>query len=175
MEADKIKINTVIISILAIAAIEIIVRLVVHQNLIAPLIGLGLARLAEIILLLIIVKAQQQNIAIIGLALPKFYSGLKKGLIWAVSFGVAAGIVLLIIHLAGINLSGLFQMRLPFESKRLITFLLVGALIALVVLSGLVLKMTDSYFRRRPWIENAEAHQRWVDQQREERRKRHET
>ncbi|MEZ4386389.1 MAG: alanine:cation symporter family protein [Candidatus Krumholzibacteriia bacterium] len=32
-------------------------------------------------------------------------------------------------------------------------------LIALVLLSGKVREMTDSYFTRRPWIENAEAPQ----------------
>jgi AGCS family alanine or glycine:cation symporter len=33
-------------------------------------------------------------------------------------------------------------------------------LIALVLLSGQVKQMTDSYFERKPWIENAEAHKR---------------
>ncbi len=33
-------------------------------------------------------------------------------------------------------------------------------LIALVLLSGQVKEMTDSYFRRKPWLENAEAHRR---------------
>jgi alanine or glycine:cation symporter, AGCS family len=40
-------------------------------------------------------------------------------------------------------------------------------LIALVWLSGKVRTMTDSYFERRPWVENAVAHQRWIDKQRE--------
>jgi len=39
-------------------------------------------------------------------------------------------------------------------------------LIALVWLSGNVKRMTDSYFERRPWIENAVAHKRWVDEHR---------
>ncbi len=34
-------------------------------------------------------------------------------------------------------------------------------LLALVLLSGQVKQMTDSYFERKPWIENAEAHKRW--------------
>jgi len=47
-------------------------------------------------------------------------------------------------------------------------------LVALVVLSGMVVKMTRSYFDRRPWVENAEAHKRWIDLQREDRKHRHE-
>ncbi|HEX9728444.1 MAG TPA: sodium:alanine symporter family protein [Gemmatimonadales bacterium] len=35
-------------------------------------------------------------------------------------------------------------------------------LIALVLLSGQVKKLTDSYFERRPWLENAEVHRRIV-------------
>jgi len=42
-------------------------------------------------------------------------------------------------------------------------------LIALVLLSGLVVKMTKSYFTRRAWESNVEPHKRWVDHQREKR------
>ena len=80
MEADKVKIKTVIISILAIAAIEIIVRLVVHQTLIAPLMGLGLARLAEIIFLLILVNIREKGFSAIGLNFADIFKGLKKAL-----------------------------------------------------------------------------------------------
>jgi AGCS family alanine or glycine:cation symporter len=45
-------------------------------------------------------------------------------------------------------------------------------LIAIVVLSGQVKKWTGSYFERRPWEENAVAHQRWADMERERRGKR---
>jgi len=40
-------------------------------------------------------------------------------------------------------------------------------LLALVLLSGLVAKLTKSYFERKPWIENREAHQRWVQSRRQ--------
>ncbi|HEX9731448.1 MAG TPA: sodium:alanine symporter family protein [Thermoanaerobaculia bacterium] len=36
-------------------------------------------------------------------------------------------------------------------------------LIAVVMLSGVVAKLTSSYFERRPWEENAEAHRKWVE------------
>jgi membrane protease YdiL (CAAX protease family) len=50
-------------------------------------------------------------------------------LIWSVSFGVAAAIGLLIVHLAGFKISGLFRMQLPAESSRLVIFFVVGVLI----------------------------------------------
>jgi AGCS family alanine or glycine:cation symporter len=35
-------------------------------------------------------------------------------------------------------------------------------LIAVVMLSGLVVKLTNSYFERKPWLKNAEDHKQWV-------------
>jgi len=127
MEANKIKINTVIISILVIAAIEIIVRLVINQNLVAPLIGLGLARLSEIVFLLTLVKISEKGFSVIGLTSANVYKGFKKGFIWAVIFGVAAGVVLFIIYLLGINVPALFQMQLPAKSRNIFAFFLIGA------------------------------------------------
>jgi len=130
MEANKIKINTVIISIFVIAAIEIIIRLGINRNLVAPLIGLGLARLVEIILLLMLVKISERGFSVIGLSPTNVYTGFKKGLIWAVIFGVAAGLVLIIIYLLGINAPALFQMQLPAESRNMFAFFLIGAFFA---------------------------------------------
>ena len=42
-------------------------------------------------------------------------------------------------------------------------------LVALLLLSGKVRVWTRSYFERRPWVENAIAHQRWSDHERERR------
>jgi membrane protease YdiL (CAAX protease family) len=130
MEANKIKITTVIISILVITAIEIIVRLAIRQNLIAPLMGLGLARLVEIIFLLILVNIREKGFAAIGLNLADIIKGLKKGFIWAAMFGVAAGLILGIIYLAGINAPALFQMQLPDNKLNLMIFFILGGLFA---------------------------------------------
>ncbi len=130
MEANKIKINTVIISILVIAAIEIIVRPAINRNLVAPLIGLGLARLSEIIFLLMLVKIGEKGFSVIGLNSNNVYKGFKKGLIWADIFGVAAAVVLFIIYLLGINVSALFRMQLPAKSGNMFAFFLIGAFFA---------------------------------------------
>ena len=129
MAANEIKLSTLIISILGIVAIELAVRILLSYNLLAPLTGVGLARLAEIIFLLALIKFKENRLSTIGLSSPQIYRGLKRGLIWAISFGVAAGIVLLISYLTGVKVTTLFRMQLPSESNRLITFLLVGALI----------------------------------------------
>jgi len=129
MEAKEIKLSTAIISILVITAIEIVVRLLTRRQLIMPLTGLGLARFAEIIFLLIVVKKREKSLSAIGLVSTRIYAGLKKGLIWAVSFGFAAGLTLFIIYLLGINVPTLFQMQLPAGVQELATFFLMGAII----------------------------------------------
>lgn len=129
METSKIKLDTVISAIAAIFVVELTIRFFISRDILTHLTGLGLARAAEIILLLAIVKIRQQRLSSIGLASPNINSGLKKGLIWSVSFGAAAGIGMLIIHQAGFEIGGLFRMQLPADSIRLVIFFLVGVLI----------------------------------------------
>ena len=130
MEAINIKISTVIISLLLVAAVEIIVGAVIDANLVPPLIGLGLARLIEIVFLLIWIKFNEAYFSVIGLIPTDIGRGFKKGLIWAVYFGVAAGAILLILYFLGIKVMSLFQVQLPDDSRSLVAFFLTGALVA---------------------------------------------
>jgi len=129
METNEIKLSTLVISICGIAAVEFAARILISRNLLSPLNGVGLARIVEIIFLLILIKLHEKRFSIIGLASTTFYSGIKRGLIWSISFGAGAGIVLLILYLAGMKVSALFRMQLPSEGSRLITFMLAGVLI----------------------------------------------
>jgi membrane protease YdiL (CAAX protease family) len=148
MATDKIKLNTLIISILGIAAIELAARMLLSFNLLAPLAGVSLARVVEIGFLLALIKFRENRLSTIGLSSSQIYRGLKSGLIWAISFGVAAGVVLTISHLAGIEVTALFRMQLPSESSRLITFLLVGALIGPVAEEIFFRGILYGFFRR---------------------------
>lgn len=130
MDAGKIKINTLIISILIIAAVEIIVRPLINQNVVTPMFGLGLARLLEIILLLLLVKFNEKGFSTIGIASTRVHKGLKKGLIWAVIFGLAAGGILLILYLLRIHVAAFFRMPLPAHRRDLVAFFFIGAMIA---------------------------------------------
>ncbi len=133
MEAKEIKLGTAIISILVIVAIEIVIRLLTGRQLMGSMTALGLGRFVQIIFLLILVKTREKSLAAIGLVSTRIYAGLKKGLIWAVLFGSAAGITLFIIYLCGINVLSLFQMPLPAGIAELITFFFMGAIIGPVV------------------------------------------
>jgi membrane protease YdiL (CAAX protease family) len=148
MATNEIKLSTLIISILGIAALEIAARMLLTRNLLAPLTGVSLARLAEVAFLLILIKFREKRLSTIGLSSSRIYRGLKRGLIWSISFGVAAGVVLLISHLAGIRVKALFRMQLPSQSDRLITFLLVGALIGPVAEEIFFRGILYGFFRR---------------------------
>jgi membrane protease YdiL (CAAX protease family) len=148
MAANEIKLNTLIISILGIVAIEFVARMLLSHNLLAPLTGVGLARFAEIIFLLALIKFKENRLSIIGLSSPQIYRGLKRGVIWAISFGVAVGVVLFISYLGEIKVTTLFRMQLPSESNRLIAFLLVGVLIGPVAEEIFFRGILYGFFRR---------------------------
>ena len=148
METNKIKLSTVIFAIAVIVAVEIIAWFLISHDVLTHLTGLGLARAAEIVLLLAIVKVRQQRISAIGLAWTDFHTGFKKGLIWSVSFGAASAIGMLIIHLAGFQIDGLFRMQLPPESSRLVIFFIVGMLIGPIAEEILFRGILYGFFRR---------------------------
>jgi membrane protease YdiL (CAAX protease family) len=148
MEANKIKLSTLIYAIVVIAAVEIVARLLINQDLIAPLSALGFARLAEIFFLLILINIREKSLSPIGLVSTNAYQGIKKGLTWAVFFGAAAGLALLIIYLLGVNVLKLFQMQLPAGGYKLIGFFLVGAFIAPVAEEIFFRGILYGFFRR---------------------------
>jgi membrane protease YdiL (CAAX protease family) len=148
METNKIKLGTVFEAIAVIIVVEITIRFLINHNILTHLSGLGLARITEFFLLLVIVKVRQQHFSTIGLAWPNFYTGFKKGLIWSVSFGAAAGIGMLIIHLAGFKISGIFRMQLPAVSNRLVIFFLVGVLIGPIAEEIFFRGILYGFFRR---------------------------
>ena len=148
METVKIRLSTLIISIAGIVAVELAARLLISRNLLAPLTGVGLARLAEIIFLLILIYLREKRLSIIGLSSSQVYRGFKRGFIWAISFGVAAAVVLFIFNFAGIKVTTLFRMQLPSENSVLVPFLLVGALIGPIAEEIFFRGVLYGFFRR---------------------------
>ena len=148
METNEIKSGTLVISVLGIAAIELAARVLISRKILAPMSGVGLARVAEIFFLLALIKFREKRFSIIGLASTTVYKGFKRGLIWSISFGAGAAIVLFIIYLAGIKISALFGMRLPTESSRLIAFLLAGLLVGPIAEEIFFRGILYGFFRR---------------------------
>ena len=148
METNKIKLSTVILSVMGIAATEIVMWLLISREILAHLTALGFARLVEIIFLLILINIREERLSAIGLDSTGAYQGIKRGLTWAVLFGAAAGLVLLIIHFSGLNALTLFQMQMPADGYKLIGLFLVGAFIAPVAEEFFFRGILYGFFRR---------------------------
>ena len=76
--------------------------------------------------------------------------------------------VFLLMHFAGATIAVTTVWDIGDVALSLVTL---PNVLALILLSGVLKKLTDSYFERKPWRENAEVHKRVV----EERRRRRET
>ncbi len=128
VEAKQVQIKTLILSVVAVACVE--AGLVLTKAPFNPMLRLGVARLLELGLIVWIVHIVETNVVAIGLHRTRWITGLKKGLLWSAGFGIFSGIVLTILHIAGINPLSLIRTSLPKDSASLFLFFLVGGILA---------------------------------------------
>jgi len=129
METKKITLNTLLFSAAAVVSIELAARVAISQGVLSPLMGLGTARLAQICLMLMLIRHREKNFDSIGIAPSNVSKGLKKGVIWSLCFGVAVGLAFIIFSFAGIQVLKFFQTSIPFNHKDIFLFFCVGAVI----------------------------------------------
>ena len=130
MEAKKIALKTLVVSIAAVLTTEVLLRPAVTALFVSPLPGIGITRIAEIILLILIVIQFEKSIGAIGLAPGEMFSGFKKGLIWSACFGIAAIVLFVLLYIAGINALRMLYSPLPYSKLLVLLYLLVGGVIA---------------------------------------------
>ncbi len=126
MEANKISLKTFAVSIAAILFIETVFRLAMIGKTAALIPALGIVRCLESVLLVVIVVWLERDPGAIGLFRPKILAGCLKGLIWSACFGVAAGVLFLVLLAAGINALELLQGPRPSSRQHIFIFFLVG-------------------------------------------------
>jgi membrane protease YdiL (CAAX protease family) len=102
----------------------------IAQGNVHPMIGLGLARLLQIILLLLIVITIEKDFASIGIDRSQLTAGVRVGIIWSLAFGCATGFVFLIFWAAGFQVSALFKSPIPLTHGDIFVFIVVGAVFA---------------------------------------------
>ena len=129
MEANKVTLTTLAISIAAVFAMETAFRLAISGQPGSHLPALGLIRTMEALCLLYIVHRFEKNSNAIGLSRSKLLPGLARGLIWSVCFGIAAGLLFLVLLAAGINPLNLVNTPLPSGPAQVFIFFLVGGVI----------------------------------------------
>ena len=89
-----------------------------------------------------------------------YYGDRCANYVWGPKAILPFKVLFVTMHFVGAVLSLDTVWKLGDIALGLVTF---PNLVALVLLSGLVKKMTNSYFERKPWIQNAEDHKRWVE------------
>ena len=129
METKKITLNTLLISTVAVVSIESATRVAILQGGLAPLVGLGAARLVQICLMLMFIRHWERKLDSIGIVPSNVSRGLKKGVIWSLCFGVAVSLAFIIFFFCGINVLKFFQTPMPFSHKDIFLFFSVGAVI----------------------------------------------
>lgn len=148
MEANKIEIRTLLISLGAVVSTEVATKIALPRGLYHPMVVLGMARLLEIITIMLIVVIWGRGISSIGLALPRMLHGLKKGMIWSAGFGMVACLVFALLFIAGINALGLIQTNLPPKNGEIALFFLVGGIVGPVAEELLFRGILYGFLRR---------------------------
>ena len=148
MEANQIEIKTLLLSIAAVAAVELATTLLVSQHPHEPMLILAAARFLEIILIIIVVSIRQEGLSSLGLKRSRLFLGLKRGLIWSTGFGVVAALCLAILFFIGVNGIALVQVRLPATHSDILIFFLVGGLIGPVAEEVFFRGVLYSFLRR---------------------------
>ena len=148
MEADRIEIKTVFISVVVVAVIEAAVGIAASTGAYSSIPLLGAARLLEAVLIVLIVLNRERGLASIGFALSGMFSGLKRGLVWSAGFGIIVLLVSAALFAAGINPLTLIHTRLPAGRNEIILFFLIGGMISPVAEEIFFRGIIYRFFRR---------------------------
>lgn len=97
---------------------------------VSPLLLIGVARCAEIFVILLIFYVSKNGVTGIGLSRHRMIRGIRNGLIWSGGFGVLAGLGGLILFLWGMDPLRLIHVGLPHTRSGMVLFFVVGGVIA---------------------------------------------
>ena len=130
MEAGRIEIKTVLISVVMVAVIEAAVGIAASMGAYSSILLLGAARLFEAVLIVLIVLIRERGLSSIGLTPSSMFSGLKRGLVWSAGFGTIVLLVSAALFAAGINPITLIHTRLPAGRNEIVLFFVIGGMIS---------------------------------------------
>ena len=130
MGTTPIQTKTFLIAVVALVVIEIIVTLIANAKDTFSMGHLGLLRMVEAIVLILIVWCQKKGLGIIGLDRNRLRSGLNTGTIWSLVFAAITALCFLVLLLLKVDPLDLIRVPLPQTPRDLMIFFLVGGLIA---------------------------------------------
>ena len=148
MVTTRIHLATLLLSVAAVAAVELTAAALPNTPGLPLLAVTGINRLLEIALLIAVVTWSNRGLASIGLATADVLPGLKRGIVWAAGFGTAAGIGFVILYLFNFRPLDLIGVRLPEQTPQIVMLFVVGGLIAPVAEEIFFRGILYGYLRR---------------------------
>ena len=148
MEAGKIKIKTLCISLATIAFIEVAIKIAVSRSYLNAMMILGAARLLEAVLIVLIVSVWGKGMPSIGLAPSTIVRGIKKGLIWSAAFGLVTFLAFIVLFLFDINPLKFIHTHLPEKTSEIILFFLIGGIVGPIAEEVFFRGMLYGFLRR---------------------------
>ena len=146
--SQKVSIKILIIILAVILIVEWIQSLIGSKEPGDPMIILGMTRLCEIILILLIVILWGNGLEAIGLDLQRVFFGIKKGLIWSFGFGILAFFGSLTLFLAGVDPLPLIKMPMNSSLNQFIVLILIGGILAPIAEEIFFRGVLYGFFRR---------------------------
>jgi membrane protease YdiL (CAAX protease family) len=129
METKPLSVNTLLLSAAALIAIELIAGYVISLDILPSTIGLGVARVLQILTMVIVIRKLETGLDAVGISKAALARGLKKGALWSLCFGFASGLIIGLFWLLGRDVMQLFQQPLPDNHKELIFYLFTGIIL----------------------------------------------
>lgn len=148
MVTTRIQLATLLLSVAAVAAVELTAALLPSTRGLPSLAITGINRILEVALLMTVVTWSNRGLACIGLSADTLLPGLKRGIVWAAGFGTVAGVGFLILYLFKIRPLDLIGIRLPEELQNIILLFVIGGLIAPVAEEIFFRGVLFGYLRR---------------------------
>lgn len=148
METKQIKIETLLLCLAVISCVEGARWLVISGTQWNGMMLLGLTRLFEIGLILLIVSVNGNGLHSIGLGTLQIFPGIKKGITWSAGFGVLVFSTFLLLILFKIDPLALIRTPLPSRQTDILLFFVVGGIIAPIAEETFFRGLLYGFFRR---------------------------
>jgi uncharacterized protein len=129
MEANRITVASLIVSVGVILCIEVAASVAAARIPVNPMVLLGMIRVLEIALLVSAAFIYGSGLSSVGLARSSAFHGFARGLLWSAGFGMSALVVYVILYVFGINGLTLIHTPLPKSPGTIGLLFLVGGVV----------------------------------------------
>ena len=148
MVTTRIHLATLLLSVAAIAAVELTAAALPNTAGLPLLAVTGINRILEIALLTAVVTWANRGLASIGISAATLLPGFRRGIVWSAGFGAAAGVGFLILYLFSIRPLDLIGIKLPEQPQNIILLFIIGGVIAPVAEEIFFRGILFGYLRR---------------------------